>query len=326
MDNSKYWPRFLVTPNDFILDIDEMADGSDSRSRFRLFIDTGPAGLNEVQEAVYFTGNRVASHEHVNSTIRETFLIEQGAVEILQLSKKAKVQRGDMLHIMPYMPHSIHCVEDDTIFRAFHQGLWLSQFTFMNRAFRDRHPDVHESQEFRQINAAHDKSAWFDYILPECRDVPQSEIPSIRPYDFGLADYSYEGITLKLKVGRWETDGLKEVWQLRLAKGYKMSWDMLQPFILLYEVFSGSVRVTLEGMEPFTAKTRDVLHFPKYLAGTIETLEDTILLDAGCQGYLTRFMDELNVYKVKEPKKLQDRAFVKEIMKKNDYHVLFESL
>ena len=325
-DMYNFGSRILVTPDDCILDIDELADGSDPRSRFKLYIETGPNGLNEVQEAVYFPGNRVPSHEHVNSGVFETFLIEKGAVEILQLSKKARVNKGDMLHIMPFMPHSIHCLEDGTIFRAFHQGLWLTQFTSMDRAFKDRHPEIHQSPEFKKVNAAHDKSSWFDYILPECRDVSQSEIPSIRPYDFGLAEYSYEGIILKLKVGRWETGGLKEVWQLRLSKGYKISWEVLQPFILLYEVFNGSVRVNIEGMEPFTAKTRDVLNIPKYLSGSIEALEDTVLLDAGCQGYLTRFMDELNIYKVKEPAKLKDKSFVKALMEKNDYHVLFESL
>jgi len=325
MDNSSYGPKILVTQDDIVLDMDELTDGGDSRSRFRLFIDAGPSGLNEVQEALYFTGNRVPSHEHFGNVF-ETFLIEKGVIEFLQLSKKAKLKRGDMLHIMPNMPHSIHCLEDGTIYRAFHQGLWLTRFVFMDRSFVDRHPDVHQSPEFKKLNAVYDKSAWFDYILPECKDVSQREIPSIRPYDFALAEYSYEGITLKLKVGRWETNGLKEVWQFRLSKGYKISWEILQPFILLYEVFDGSVRVTIEGMEPFVAKTRDLLHIPKFLAGSIEALEDTVLLDTGCQGYLTRFMDELNTYKVKDPAKLKDRAFINELMKKNEYYVLFENL
>jgi hypothetical protein len=192
-----------------------------------------------------------------------------------------------------------------------------------DRAFRDRHWDTSFSPEFKKANAARDKSAWFDYIIPECRDVPQEQIPCLRPYEFALAEYSFEGITLKLKVGRWETAGLKEVWQLRLSKGYKLSWEEIHPFVHLYDVYSGSVRVSLEGMEPFTAKARDLLHIPKYLAGSVEALEDTVLLDMGCQGYLTRFMDEINIYKQREPKKLKDRAFVKEIMQKNDYHVLF---
>jgi quercetin dioxygenase-like cupin family protein len=313
-----------ITPADAIWDLDEVSDGSEPRSRCRLMIQPDPYGLNEVCDANYYVGNRVPSHEHVKGF--ETFLVDNGALEILSLSKKAPARRGDIVHIMPFTPHSIHCIEDNTIWRAFHQGLWLTDFIADERALRDRHRDFFLSPEFKTANAAYDKSAWFDYVIPECRDVPPEQLPCLRPYDFGLAEYSFEGITLKLKVGRWETAGLKEVWQLRLSGGYKVSWEKTHPYVHLYDVYSGSVRVQLENMEPFTANTRDLLHIPKYLAGSIETLEDAVLLDMGCKGYLTRFMDELTVYKHREPKKLKDRAFIKETMRKNDYNVLFETL
>ena len=318
------YSRIHITPDDHLLDLDEIADGSEPRSRAKLYIEAGPKGLNEVCDAIYFVGNRVPSHEHRDGY--ETFLVDGGAIEFLQLSKKAVARKGDIVHIMPFMPHSIHCLEDNSIWRAFHQGLWLYEHIKEDRGFRDRHWDTIFSPEFKAENAERDKSAWFDYGVPECKDVSPEELPSIRPYDFALAEYSYEGITLKLKVGRWETEGLKEVWQLRLSKGYKLSWGITHPFPHLYDVFKGSVRVSIEGMEPFIAKTRDLLHIPKFFSGSIEALEDTVLLDMGCQGYLTRFMDELNIYKVKEAKKLKDQAFLNELMKKNNYHVLFESL
>ena len=315
--------RYHITPDDYLLDLDEIADGTEPRSRAKLYIPAGQNGLNEVCDAIYFVGNRVPSHEHRSGF--ETFLIDGGSIELLQLSKKAVGHKGDIVHIQPFMPHSIHSMEDNSIWRAFHQGLWLYEHIKEDRGFRDRHWDTIFSPEFKAENAARDKSAWFDYGLPECRDASPEELPSIRRYDAALAEFSYEGITLKLKVGRWETAGLKEVWQLRLKQGYKLSWDINHPFPHLYDVFSGSVRVSLEGKDPLVAKARDLLHIQKFLSGSIETLEDTVLLDMGCQGYLTRFMDELNIYKVKEPNKLKDRAFVKEIMKKNDYHVLFGS-
>jgi quercetin dioxygenase-like cupin family protein len=317
--------RIHITPTDILADIDEIPDGSEPRSRCKYYIEPyGTYGLNEVCEANYYPGNRVPYHEHKSGF--ETFLVDNGAIEILTLSKKAAAKKGDIVHITPYTPHSIHALEENSIWRAFHQGLWLTDFMIDERALRDRHWDTFFDPEFKKDTGARNGSAWFDYLLPECRDVPASEIPCLRPYDFALAEYAFEGLTLKLKVGRWETLGAKEVWQLRFAKGYKLSWEKTHPSALLYDVFSGSVRVTLEGKEPFTARARDLLHIPKFYAGSIETLEDTVLLDMGCQGFLTRFMDELNTYKIKEPAKLKDRAFLRELMRKNDYHVLFESL
>ena len=316
--------RIHITPEDFLFDMDEFIDGSEPRSRAKLYIEGDPHGLNEVGDANYFIGNRVLPHEHRNGY--ETFLIDNGTIEFIQLSKKVKGHKGDLVHIMPFTPHSIHCLEDNSIWRAFHQGLWLFDYGKNDRDFRDRHWDTYFSPEFKAQNSVRDQSIWFDYGLPESRDVLPEEMPSFRHYDFALAEYSYEGIILKLKVGRWETNGLKEVWQLRLSSRYKFSWNMMHPFPHLYDVFSGSVRVSLEGMEPFIAKTRDLLHIPKFLGGSIEALEDTVLLDTGCQGNLTRFMDELNIYKIKEPKKIKDQTFVKDLMKKNNYYVFFESL
>ena len=318
------YSRIHITPDNYLLDLDELEDGSEPRSRAYLYIEAGHSGLNEVCDAIYFTGNRVSSHEH--HTGYETFLIDGGAIELLQLSKKAKGRKGDIVHIMPYIPHSIHSLEDHSIWRAFHQGLWLYENIKEDRGFRDRHWDLALSKDFKAEYKVYNKSLWFDYGFPECKDVSPDELPSLRQYDSALAEYSYEGIILKLKVGRWETGGLKEVWQLRLSQGYKISWDIKHPFVHLYDVFSGSVRVSIEGMNPFVAKTRDLIHIPKLYSGSIEVLEDTVLLDMGCQGYLTRFMDELNTYKVKEPAKLKDQSFIRELMKKNNYHVLFESL
>ena len=317
--------RLHITPDDVLADMDEIADGSEPRSRCKYYIQPyGPFGINEVCEANYYVGNRVPYHEHQSGF--ETFLVDGGAIEVLSLSKKAVARKGDIVHITPYTPHSIHSLEDNSIWRAFHQGLWLTSGMIDERALRDRHWDVSFTPEFRASTTARNGSAWFDYLYPECKDVSADEIPCIRPFDSALSRYSFDGIELLLKVGRWETLGAKEIWQLHLSTGYKLSWDELHPFPHLYDVFSGSVKVTLEGEETIIANARDLLHFPRFQAGTIEVLEDTVLFDMGCQGYLARFMEQLNTVKVQEPAKLQDAEFVRSIMNQRDYHVFFGAL
>jgi len=319
------YTRIHIKPDDVLADIDEIPDGTEPRSRCKYYIvPYGPNGINEACEANYYVGNRVPYHEHGSGF--ETFLVDGGAIEVMTLSKKAVARKGDIVHIMPFMQHSIHTLEDNSIWRAFHQGLWLIDMAINERALRDRHWDTALSPELKKDSDMRHDSTWFDYLYPECADVPASDIPNLRPYDFALADYAFEGVSLKLKVGRWETYGVKEVWQLRLSPGYHLSWGEVHPFTHLYDVFSGSVRVTLEGMEPFTACARDLIHIPKFLAGRIEALEETVLLDAGCQGFLTRLLEELNACKIKTPAKLKDTAYIREAMIKNDYHVLFGSL
>ncbi|MDR0491753.1 MAG: AraC family ligand binding domain-containing protein [Oscillospiraceae bacterium] len=316
--------RIHITPDDFISDVDEIADGSEPDSRCRCFIEPyGPHQINEAGEANYFTGNRVPYHEH--SSGYETFLVDAGSVEIISRSRKAVAKKGDIVHIPPFAPHSIHILEDGTIWRAFHQGLGLFQSIIEERRVRDLHPDIYNAPTFRQdVMAKQHSSVWFDYLLPECADVSASELYLIRPYDFGLSNFEFEGVTLRQKVGRWESGGAKEVWQLLIKSGYTLTILPNNIHPLLFDVFSGSVEVKLDGIGSFKANARDLLHIPKFVAGSITTLEDTVLLDCGCQGYLLRMMDELRVWKVREPEKLQDKDFIRGIMKKYDYFVLFE--
>ena len=318
--------RIHITPMDFIADVDEMADGSEPDSRMRYFIEPyGPHMINECCEANYFVGNKVPYHEH--STGYETFLVDAGSVEVMSCSKKAVTKKGDLIHIQPFTPHSIRILEDGTIWRAFHQDLRLAQNMIDERRIRDMYPEYYNTPNFRQDNIARQhRSAWFDYLTPECIDVSANEMSLIRTFDSALAKYTFEGIELRLKVGRWETGGAKEVWQLLLKSGYTLSWLPNNYHPLLFDVFSGSVKVKLDGLDEFTAKERDLLHIPKYVAGSITTLEDTVLLDCGCQGFLARLMDELQAYKVREPAKLKDNDFVKGVMKKHDYYVMFEGL
>jgi len=318
--------RIHITPDDILADIDEYADGRDPRSRCLHYIEPyGPYQINEVCDAIYYTGNTVPYHEHAFGY--ETFLVDAGSVEVMSRRKKAVAKKGDIVHYAPFTPHYVRFLEDGTIWRAFHQGIQMMSSKYDEIRVRDMYPDVFNNPAFKaDMRKRMHGSTWYDYVAPESVEVPAHETGVIRPYDFGLANYTLEGIELRLKVGRWETGGAKEVWQLLLKSGYTLT--LLQGNIhpLLFDVFSGSVEAKLDGLEPFIAKPRDLIHIPKFVAGSITALEDTVLFDAGCQGLLTRFMDELQVYKVREPAKLLDKEYIREAMKRYEYYVLFEGL
>jgi mannose-6-phosphate isomerase-like protein (cupin superfamily) len=315
--------RIHITPEDWLVDIDEIPDGSEPRSRCRYYIEpSGPFGLNEVCEANYYTGNTVPYHEHAEGF--ETFLVDGGAIEVISGSRRATAKKGDIVHIMPYTPHAIRTLEDESIWRAFHQGMYMVRGMLEERRLRDEYPKIWGDPAFRKDNAARYKSIWFDYGLPAAGDIRPDSLRELRAFDFGLSSFSFGGMTMRLKVGRWETGGAKEVWQFVMGRGCRLSWEPGCPFTQLYDVFSGSVEVRLDGMTPFAAKARDLLHIPRFTAGSIKALEDTVLFDFGCRGFLLRFMDELHVCQVREPDKLDDRAFIRRVMKKHDCHVFFE--
>ena len=123
--------------------------------------------------------------------------------------------------------------------------------------------------------------------------------------------------------GLRETGGAKEVWQLRMKSGCHFSWVPNNAFPLLYDIYDGSVEVKLDGMDAFTANTRDLLHIPRFLGGSITALKDTVLLDMGCQGYMMRYLDEVYLLQNREPAKLKDADFLNQLMKKYGFFVQY---
>ena len=312
--------RILIRPDDCIIDIPEFPDGIEPRSRCRLYV--SPYGLNaiEVCEANYYLGTRVPYHEHAAGY--ETFLVDGGSFDIRSMGKRSVAKYGDMVHFAPYMPHSIGALEDNSLWRAFHQELFMTHMMYAEQRLRAQTPNMMNDPAFRKRNAERHASMYYEFTAAE-QDVPPEEIPAIRPYDFGFAHYEFEGIDLRLKVGRWETRGTKEIWQMRMKKGFTFSWTGTNPFDNLFDVFNGRMEVRLDGHEPFIAETRDILFIPKWIAGSFTMLEDTVLIDANCQGCLLRSLDELNGWKNNDPQKLHDEAAVREVFLKNDYNNFF---
>ena len=316
--------RILIKPTDWLFDIDEIPDGKEPRSRCRMFIEPyGPFELNEVGEANYYPGNRVPYHEH--TTGYETFLVDNGSLEVFSRSRKAIAHKGDLVHLAPYTPHAIRALEDNTIWRAFHQGSGLEPNMLAMSKFREQYPELANAPDFRSTMPRNNNSSvWFDYILPECVEVPASEFTEIRTPEEALAEFNFEKLNMKLKVGKWETGGAKEVWQLNMKSGCSFSWIPFNIFPFVFDIYDGEVEVKLDGKEPFKANTRDLLHIPKYLGGSITALKDTVLLDMGCQGSCMRYLDEVNWLKANEPDKLKDASFLDQLMRKYNYFIQFK--
>ena len=142
---------------------------------------------------------------HVHTTGVETFLVDDGAVEVMSRSRKAIARKGDIVHLPPHTPHSIRILEDGTIWRAFHQGHSLIQRMIDERRLRDMYPEIFNSPVYKQEQREKErrsKSNWFDYKTPVCEETPVRDFPEIRTRDKSLAEFKLDGLVLQLVVGR----------------------------------------------------------------------------------------------------------------------------
>lgn len=218
------------------------------------------------------------------------------------------------MHLSPYVPHKFTWLEAGTIWRELFQQMRMADECLEGLRFKEYH-----REDFDMAKDGQSTSSLYCDWTPVTHEVPQSEMYHVRPYDFGLNTFEFPGITLRQKVGRWETKGHKEIWQLLMEPGFEISWSFNNPFWGLWIVQEGSVEVRIDGIEPFTANERDIIHVPNYLAGEIFAPNGAVLFDYNCEGFGLRALEQLHSVATFAPEKLAEEA--EGILKNNRVYV-----
>ena len=104
-------------------------------------------GVYEVWEMVWDKGVVVPCHEHHNS--RETFFITKGSVEFTLAGNKTVVKAGDVVHVPPYMPHSMNFLEDTTWMAYFNNYRFYDAIKELN-LLKEQDPAIVEDEAFRK--------------------------------------------------------------------------------------------------------------------------------------------------------------------------------
>lgn len=235
----------------------------------------GPHQLNEAGDVFYIKDATVAYHDHERGF--ETFLIDGGAVEATLNHKRCVLEKGDLMHIRPGVHHGFHHLVENTIWREVFQDIEMYSSCNQRDILIALRPDITEDPEFQAMRRKRLGTNYRESPLP--RDVDKHSIPQVRAKGCSLRSFRFPGMELNLKVGRWENEGVREIWEFRLEKG--LTLDFAQPFDSspLYAVMEGSVEASLfDGLDVYTAQTRDFLHIPAYTPHSLTMLEDTVLL------------------------------------------------
>ena len=128
---------------------------------------------------------------------------------------------------------------------------------------------------------------------PVARQVSKYDIPEIKPADRPEASYETPYGTLRMRVGRWEYDGEKEIWEFLLKKGVQLTYNLPFADDPIYVVVSGGVHVDSD-RDSFDAKERDIIHIPPYLRHKLTiTEEGTKLLAFNVRSKLYELMERL---------------------------------
>jgi len=242
-------------------------------------------------------------HEHSGGT--ETFFITQGKFLAYCQGKRFTMEAGDILHIMPWVGHGFTAIENESKLNIMFMG--IDQFWSISTPsirLRMKFPGQFEHSAFSEVYRRSNIGTEFRHV-PAPKDAPREEIPQLRRSGVGLTEHEFPGVRMQLKVGRHETEGVKEIWELFLKKGFYAEWDDFVPDYHMFYVTGGKIHVTVkvaadETFE-FDAEKENIIIIPPYNPFKIEVTEDATMFDMDCPCRLQDTCEEIEVYQYNNP-------------------------
>nr|WP_289767751.1 cupin domain-containing protein [uncultured Acetatifactor sp.] len=282
----RHWDEGTQVVNDFILP-------------------RGPHEKDEMSDTIYHKDATVPYHQHRKGY--ETFEIAAGSVECFMRGKRFIATAGDIIHIAPWTPHGFRFLEEGTIWRELFQEIDMSGGIWEKNTVNQNFPQMKENPEFMRIYRGDPLNLTRE--TPVCEDVDKRKMHEVRTPDFAYSTYSGDGYEIRLKVGKWETNGVKEIWHASLKKGFVVEFAFPHCNWELYYVKEGALEVEVMG-EKFVAGPDCLVHIPNFHPHTIRALEDTKLYDYGGETDLMAMMEDLDSLKKHHPEKLREEAFM----------------
>ena len=254
----------------------------------------GPFQLNEIRDyTVSEAGYKVGYHYGDKGF--ETFAIMKGSVEVVLNGKKFVLNEGDIMNVEAGCPYGMTFLEAGTVVR---------------QMCTDRN------------------NKEYDMLEPACCiETDKEKINEVACDGKGLYTFSTKGLAMVLKTGRWQLGGYKEVWELQLDKGFKLSYNDSAESEALYIVKSGRVLVEVDGEEFYAgADDGDLVHIPVNTAYSLTALtDDCVIRDFNVSCHLFRLLEMIEAALDYFPEKLEDKEYYDYLIEVNKA-TKFESL
>ncbi|MDR1764701.1 MAG: cupin domain-containing protein [Lachnospiraceae bacterium] len=312
----QYDHRYVIDcydPKDWLFSLN---DGTEEVHQFTWPV--GPFEKNEVSDTIYHKDEKVGYHQH--STGYETFFIARGSVEVTIRGKRCVVNQGDILHIPPHTAHGFKHLEEGNVWRELFSQINMSRGIVNKNFIKDHYgKELYDDPAFRERYLRTTKELMREE--PVVTEIPKAQMHEVRTPEFGFSVYELPGLTLRQKIGRWETNGIKEVWQAVAKKGLRITWDQPHAEPELYLVAKGSVKLVAMGTE-YTVGADSFIDIPPYAKFSIEALEDgTEVYDCGGSTQLLAMLEDRESILLSDPSRLDTKEKAKDFMEKYGCYV-----
>jgi len=251
-------------------------------------------------------------HEHSSGT--ETFFVSQGKFLCNCMGRGFVMGAGDVLHIQPWMGHGFNPIEPESrlniLFMGIDQQFALTQPIYRLRAgFPGLFTNSDFNEVFHQSNSGTEKRS-----LPAPNEVPPEQVQQLRLAGIGLREHEFDGIKLHLKVARYETEGVKEIWELLMKPGFYCDWNNFLPVYRFFYVTEGKVRCYVRKTETetleFDAVKENIIMIPPYNPFRFEVIEEARMYDMDCPARLQDLCEEIETLALNNPGQKADKEAI----------------
>ena len=262
-------------------------------------------------------------HEHTKGT--ETFLISQGKFLCNCMGRGFTMEPGDILHIQPWMGHSFIPIEPESRLNILFMEIDM-RFSLTDPRIRlqENFPGVFEDPEFRELFGRTGGGVGMRSV-PVQDDFPKDKVQQLRPSGYGLREHIYDGLKMHLKIAKYETEGIKEIWELFMKPGFFCDWDNFRPEYRVFYVTSGKLncRVKTSATETleFSAEKENIICIPPYTPFGFDVAEEARVYDLDCGARMQDLCEEIAAYKRDNGDKMPDKATLLSMCREYGQHI-----
>ena len=291
-------------------------DGTISEDIHIISFSQGKDSLYRVTDSTLFPvapGTEEIQRHHSHHGGFEFFYWLTGSQHWCVNNKVAYCDAGKFTIVHPYDRHGGIFHEPSRKIGFFH-NMPLSQDDSDAGVLLDQYrPGAKKSPDFPSINdneyhSGPPLSDNFGAEPPtEIEEVPWEEMPNIRHISKPLAEFKFDGVTMKMLSSRWENWGVVEIWGAEMEKGFCAEWNKYPIRHEMYFIPKGKVKFKVYD-EEFIAYDECIVKIPKYAEHSIEVLEDTVMYDVGGQTFWFEYLMDLFSIKKNDPARYNDPA------------------
>lgn len=221
-------------------------------------------------------------------------------------------QTGDIIHLPTYTSHRFVFLEEGTIWRELFSEIDMSGGILEKNIVNHYYSDLKNDPEFMRM---YREGKTMGREVPVAKDLPlvdHSQSYNCRTPEFAWVKYEGNGYTLKLKVGRWENNGCKEIWHVDAKQGLKVDYEYPHTGYELLYIQRGKVKLTIDKSyesdkpQEWIVEGNSIIDIPPYHCYHLEFLEDTALYNYGGRHYLMNCLEDLASVEKNNPESIQD--------------------